>query len=782
MQQPSLAESTVSPGRIRGGVHDALPQDSAHKHVSGEAVYVDDIPAAEGQLYAAIGVSDNPHARLTRLDLQPVEDMDGVVAVLTANDIPGVNNITPTVGSEPVFARELVEYAGQPIFAVAAKSVEQARRAARKAITHYDDLDPIITVDQALEKQCYVLPSHTMKRGDSKTAIASAPHKISGNLRIGGQDHFYLEGQVALAIPQEDGDVLIHSSTQHPSEVQHTVAKVLNCPNNAVTVEVRRMGGGFGGKETQATLFACIAALLARETRMPVNLCMDRDDDMIVTGKRHDFLTEYEVGFDDDGRILGVDFSLASRCGISADLSGPVNDRAMFHSDNAYYLENVTINSHRCKTNTVSNTAFRGFGGPQGMMGIETVVDEIARHLNKDPLDVRKLNLYGVDGRDVTPYEMKVEDTNLSTIIRDLEQTSSYRERRKAVAEFNANSPLLKRGLALTPVKFGISFTLTHLNQGGALIHVYTDGSVHLNHGGTEMGQGVMTKVAQIVAEEFQIDIDHVKITSTNTGKVPNTSATAASASTDLNGKAAENAARTIKNRLIDFAAQHFETSAGEVSFRNNEVVVGKQTLPFAKLVKLAHQARISLSSTGFYSTPKIHYDREATRGRPFYYFACGAAVSEVVIDTLTGEHKLLRVDILHDVGKSINPAIDRGQIEGGFVQGMGWLTTEELCWDESGHLTTHAPSTYKIPVCSDVPEDFRVSLLEAANKEDVIYRSKAVGEPPLMLSLSVFFALKDAIASTNGHERSPRLDVPATPERVLMSIQELSHRHSDKI
>jgi len=782
MQQPSLAESTVSPGRIRGGVHDALPQDSAHKHVSGEAVYVDDIPAAEGQLYAAIGVSDNPHARLTRLDLQPVEDMDGVVAVLTANDIPGVNNITPTVGSEPVFARELVEYAGQPIFAVAAKSVEQARRAARKAITHYDDLDPIITVDRALEKQCYVLPSHTMKRGDSKTAIASAPHKISGNLRIGGQDHFYLEGQVALAIPQEDGDVLIHSSTQHPSEVQHTVAKVLNCPNNAVTVEVRRMGGGFGGKETQATLFACIAALLARETRMPVNLCMDRDDDMIVTGKRHDFLTEYEVGFDDDGRILGVDFSLASRCGISADLSGPVNDRAMFHSDNAYYLENVTINSHRCKTNTVSNTAFRGFGGPQGMMGIETVVDEIARRLNKDPLDVRKLNLYGVDERDVTPYEMRVEDTNLSTIIRDLEQTSSYRERRKAVAEFNANSPLLKRGLALTPVKFGISFTLTHLNQGGALIHVYTDGSVHLNHGGTEMGQGVMTKVAQIVAEEFQIDIDHVKITSTNTGKVPNTSATAASASTDLNGKAAENAARTIKNRLIDFAAQHFETSPGEVSFRNNEVVVGKQTLPFAKLVKLAHQARISLSSTGFYSTPKIHYDREATRGRPFYYFACGAAVSEVVIDTLTGEHKLLRVDILHDVGKSINPAIDRGQIEGGFVQGMGWLTTEELCWDESGHLTTHAPSTYKIPVCSDVPEDFRVSLLEAANKEDVIYRSKAVGEPPLMLSLSVFFALKDAIASTNGNERSPRLDVPATPERVLMSIQELSHRHSDKI
>lgn len=782
MQQPSLAESTVSPGRIRGGVHDALPQDSAHKHVSGEAVYVDDIPAAEGQLYAAIGVSDNPHARLTRLDLQPVEDMDGVVAVLTANDIPGVNNITPTVGSEPVFARELVEYAGQPIFAVAAKSVEQARRAARKAITHYDDLDPIITVDQALEKQCYVLPSHTMKRGDSKTAIASAPHKISGNLRIGGQDHFYLEGQVALAIPQEDGDVLIHSSTQHPSEVQHTVAKVLNCPNNAVTVDVRRMGGGFGGKETQATLFACIAALLARETRMPVNLCMDRDDDMIITGKRHDFLTEYEVGFDDDGRILGVDFSLASRCGISADLSGPVNDRAMFHSDNAYYLENVTINSHRCKTNTVSNTAFRGFGGPQGMMGIETVVDEIARRLNKDPLDVRQLNLYGVDGRDVTPYEMKVEDTNLGTIIRDLEQTSSYRQRRKAVAEFNANSPLLKRGLALTPVKFGISFTLTHLNQGGALIHVYTDGSVHLNHGGTEMGQGVMTKVAQIVAEEFQIDIDHVKITSTNTGKVPNTSATAASASTDLNGKAAENAARTIKNRLIDFAAQHFETSPGEVSFRNNEVIVGKQTLPFAKLVKLAHQARISLSSTGFYSTPKIHYDREATRGRPFYYFACGAAVSEVVIDTLTGEHKLLRVDILHDVGKSINPAIDRGQIEGGFVQGMGWLTTEELCWDESGHLTTHAPSTYKIPVCSDVPEDFRVSLLEAANKEDVIYRSKAVGEPPLMLSLSVFFALKDAIASTNEHERSPRLDVPATPERVLMSIQELSHRHSDKI
>ena len=775
-----MPESTAEVQPIAGGAHTALPHDSARKHVSGEAVYTDDILEPEGLLQAAIGISERAHAEITKLDTQSVRDYRGVVAVMAAPDIPGVNDVSPTVGGDPVFADALVEYVGQPVYAVAATDIERARRAAKKAEIEYKDLEPILTVAQALDKESFVLPSHTMRRGDSSKAIALSPHRLAGRVELGGQDHFYLEGQVALAIPQEDGDMFVFSSTQHPTEVQHSIAKVLGRPDNAVTVEVRRMGGGFGGKETQATLFACIAALLANKTRQPVNLRLDRDDDMIITGKRHDFLIDYDVGFDDDGRIRGVNFSLASRCGMSADLSGPVNDRAMFHCDNAYFLENVTINSHRCKTNTVSNTAFRGFGGPQGMMGIEYVVDEIARYLHKDPLQVRRMNFYGRGERDITPYHMKVEDNIIEEIVDKLEQSSEYTRRRGEITTFNETSSVLKRGMALTPVKFGISFTLTHLNQAGALVHVYTDGSVHLNHGGTEMGQGLHTKVAQIVAEEFQIDVDRIKVTATNTGKVPNTSATAASAGTDLNGKAAQAAARTIKERLAKFAAEHYGVEPETVVFRANEVIAGKNRIPFSELVKLGYQARISLSAAGYYKTPKIHYDRENTRGRPFFYFAYGAAVSEVVIDTLTGEYKMLRVDILHDAGKSVNPAIDLGQVEGGFIQGMGWLTTEELCWDDTGNLTTHAPSTYKIPACGDLPDDFRVELLETgANREDAIHRSKAVGEPPLMLSLSAFFALKDAIASVSDHKMSPRLDAPATPERVLLAVEELKERMS---
>lgn len=775
-----MPESAAEVHPIAGGAHTALPHDSARKHVSGEAIYTDDILEPEGLLQAAIGISERAHAEITKLDTQPVRDYPGVVAVITAPDIPGVNDVSPTVGGDPVFADALVEYVGQPVYAVAASDIERARRAAKKAEIEYEDLEPILTVAQALDKESWVLPSHTMRRGDSAKAIALSPHRLAGRIELGGQDHFYLEGQVALAIPQEDGDMFVFSSTQHPTEVQHLIAKVLGRPDNAVTVEVRRMGGGFGGKETQATLFACIAALLADKTRLPVNLRLDRDDDMIITGKRHDFLIDYDVGFDDDGRIRGVNFSLASRCGMSADLSGPVNDRAMFHCDNAYFLENVTINSHRCKTNTVSNTAFRGFGGPQGMMGIEYVVDEIARYLHKDPLQVRRMNFYGRGERDITPYHMKVEDNIIAEIVDKLEQSSEYTRRRGEITAFNETSSVLKRGIALTPVKFGISFTLTHLNQAGALVHVYTDGSVHLNHGGTEMGQGLHTKVAQIVAEEFQIDVDRIKVTATNTGKVPNTSATAASAGTDLNGKAAQAAARTIKERLAKFAGEHYGVEPETVVFRNNEVIAGENRIPFSELVKLGYHARISLSATGYYKTPKIHYDRENTRGRPFFYFAYGAAVSEVVIDTLTGEYKMLRVDILHDAGKSLNPAIDLGQVEGGFIQGMGWLTTEELCWDDTGNLTTHAPSTYKIPACGDLPNDFRVELMETgANREDVIHRSKAVGEPPLMLSLSAFFALKDAIASVSDYKMSPRLDAPATPERVLLAVEELKERMS---
>ncbi|ETW97436.1 MAG: hypothetical protein ETSY1_22670 [Candidatus Entotheonella factor] len=560
--------------------------------------------------------------------------------------------------------------------------------------------------------------------------------------------------------------------------MQQKVAHALGLSVHRVTVVCRRMGGGFGGKESQPALFACIAALLAAKTKRPVKLRLDRDDDMIMTGKRHDFVATYDVGFDDCGQLRGVAIDLASRCGMSADLSGPVNDRAMFHCDNCYYLPHVTITSHRCKTHTVSNTAFRGFGGPQGMMVIEYVMDEIARDLGIDPLEVRKRNFYGIGERDITPYQMRVEDNIIEALVTELEMSSDYQARRQEIEAFNATSPVFKRGIALTPVKFGIAFTATRLNQAGALLHVYTDGSVQLNHGGTEMGQGLFTKVAQVAAEELQIDIDRITTTATDTSKVPNASATAASSGSDLNGKAAQAAARTIKERLTIFAAKHFHIPPEHVVFRHNRVEMGERSIPFAELVELAYFARVSLSATGFFRTPKIHYDRETFSGRPFLYFAYGAAVSEVIIDTLTGEYQVPRVDILHDVGNSLNPAIDRGQIEGGFLQGMGWLTTEELWWNEEGALQTHAPSTYKIPTCRDWPADVRLSLFESGgNREATIYRSKAVGEPPLMLAISVFHALKDAIASVAEAGVSPRLHAPAMPEAVLMAVEEVKGR-----
>ena len=602
---------------IRGGVRAPVPHDSAAKHVSGEALYVDDLPEPAGMLYAAVGLSPHAHAEIVHMDLARVRAAPGVVAVVSARDVPGVNDVGPVFPGDPLFADGVVEYAGQALFAVAASTVEQARRAARLAEVDYRELEALLTIEDALAEEATVVPSHEMRRGDPEQAIASARHRLSGRIRMGGQDHFYLEGQVSFAVPSEDGDMLVWSSTQHPSEVQHLIASVLDKPHNAVTVEVRRMGGGFGGKETQAAPFACMAALLAHHTKRPVKLRLDRDDDMLLTGKRHDFLIDYDVGFDDDGRIQGIVFEQAARCGFSADLSAAIADRAMFHADNAYYLPNVRITSHRCKTHTVSNTAFRGFGGPQGMMGIEKVIDIIARERGLDPLEVRRRNLYGPDGRDVTPYHMHVRDNILPELIEELEKTSEYRKRREEIAAYNHASPILRRGIALTPVKFGISFTVTHLNQGGALLHVYTDGSVHLNHGGTEMGQGLMTKVAQIVAEEFQIDLDRVKISPTNTGKVPNTSATAASAGTDLNGAAALAAARTVKGRLIEFLAEHFKVAPEQIAFRRNEVQIGEQSMSFAKLARLAHHHRVQLSATGFYRTPKIWYDRARARGGP---------------------------------------------------------------------------------------------------------------------------------------------------------------------
>ncbi len=728
-------------------------------------------------------MSSRAHARVKSLNLDPVRAAHGVVAVITAADVPGTNDIGIR-GDDPIFADGLVEFVGQSMFAVAATSVGAARRAARLAVVEFEDLVPILDIDSALAARSFVLPTTTLTRGDAGAAIASAPRRLKGRLRLGGQEQFYLEGQIAFALPREDGDMLVHSSSQHPGEVQMVVAHALGKKAKDVVVQCRRMGGGFGGKETQPALFASIAALLAAKTGRAVKLRPDRDTDMVITGKRHGYRIDYDVGFDDEGAIQGIDLVLASRCGVSADLSGPVNDRTIFHSDNCYYLPNVSITSHRCKTNTVSNTAFRGFGGPQGMVAIEWVVDEIARDLGVDPLQVRIRNFYGVGERDVTPYLMKVEDNVLMDLVPELERTSGYQERRREIAEHNATSPILKRGIALTPVKFGISFTATHFNQAGALIHIYADGTVQLNHGGTEMGQGLFTKVAQVVAQELQIDIGAIRCTPSDTARVPNASATAASSGSDLNGMAALAAARTLRERLTLFAAGEYGVEPEEVVFRDGEVLLGKaRRVPFEQLTHEAWMGRVSLSATGFYRTPKIHYDRDTMSGRPFYYFAYGAAVSEVVIDTLTGEYKVLRVDILHDVGESLNPAIDIGQIEGGFIQGMGWLTTEELWWDEAGVLQTHAPSTYKIPAASDLPAEFNVALLASGrNEEPTIHRSKAVGEPPLMLAISVFHAIKDAVASVGEHRLSPRLDAPATPEAVLMAVEDIHARLASEV
>lgn len=764
---------------IHGGVATPLAHDSAAKHVSGRALYVDDIPEPPGLLHIYIAQSPHPHAAITRLDVSAVRSAPGVADVLTAAEIPGVNDIGAVRADEPLLAEGEVRYAGQPVFAVAADSPERARLAAERAIVEYAPREAIVTLADARKADWLLEEPQVMQRGDVEAAITAAAHRLQGRIAVGGQDHFYLEGQVALALPGEDEDILVHSSTQHPSEVQQLTAKVLSVPAHSVTVEVRRMGGGFGGKETQPAIFAAFAALVARRTGRPAKLRLDRDDDMIITGKRHDFEIDYDVGFDALGRILAADIKLASRCGYAADLSLAVNDRAMLHAENAYFLPAVRITSKRYLTHTASNTAFRGFGGPQGMMGIERVMDAVAQQLGKDPLDVRKANLYGGPGRDLTPYHQCVEDNVAPEIVSALEQQANYHSRRQAVQAFNLENPWLKKGLALTPVKFGISFTTTHLNQAGALIHVYADGSIHLNHGGTEMGQGVNIKVAQVVAEAFQVDIETVKITATSTGKVPNTSATAASSGSDINGMAALNAAETIKGRLVDFAAERYGVARERIRFHANQVYLDNEPMAFADLVRQAYLARVPLSATGFYKTPEIHYDRKTHRGRPFYYFAYGAAVSEVIVDTLTGEYRLERVDILEDVGRSLNPAVDLGQIEGGFIQGMGWLTSEELVFDKAGRLLTHAPSTYKIPTASDRPDAFNITLFSNANREPTIHRSKAVGEPPLMLAISVFSAITDAVASVASHRLLPGLDSPATPEAVLTAIEDLRERMS---
>ncbi|MEQ9328712.1 MAG: xanthine dehydrogenase molybdopterin binding subunit [Rhodospirillales bacterium] len=758
-------------GTAKGGVGAGMRHDSAAGHVSGKAIYLDDMPLPPGSLHAMLVLSPHAHARVVSIDGTAALAMPGVRAVVTPADIPGKNDIAPILKDEPALA-EIAEYVGHPVAAEVAESFAAARAAVSAVKIEWEVLPAILTIEAALEAGTTVARDQVMQRGDARAELDRAPRRLKGEVRCGGQDHFYLEGQVAVAIPGEVADMQVYSSTQHPTEVQHGVAHVLGLPFAQVTVDVRRMGGAFGGKESQATIIAAIAAIAARKTGRPVKLRLPRDDDMVATGKRHPFLIRYDAGFDADGHILALDILFAANAGNVADLTGPVITRALCHADNCYYIPAVDFRGVACKTNTVSNTAFRGFGGPQGMIAIEAVMDDIARHLNIPLDELRARNWYGGEGRDVTPYGMTVTDNIIERVTSELAVEVDLAGWRKAVDSFNAAGGVIRKGLATMPIKFGISFNLPTLNQAGALVHVYTDGSVHLNHGGTEMGQGLYIKVAQVVAEVFQIDLEMVRITATSTGKVPNTSATAASSGSDLNGMAALNAAETIKARMTSVAAGHFGVEDAEIAFANNRVFAGNRSISFPELAEMSWAARVSLSSTGYYRTPDIHWDFKTSTGRPFYYFTYGAAAAEVAIDSLTGETRVLRAEILQDAGRSLNPAIDLGQIEGAFVQGMGWVTAEELWWDKDGRLRTHGPSTYKIPGSRDVPPIFNTRLLEdAPNPAATVFRSKAIGEPPFMLALSVWLAIRDAIGGFGPAGATVPLDAPATPEKILAAI-----------
>lgn len=776
----------------------SITHESAHLHVSGKANYVDDIPEVEGTLYAGLGLAEIAHGKIINMDLSAVWQAEGVVSVLTGIELLH-NNCGPVVADEPIIATDTVSFFGQVIFVVVAKTYQQAQQASRLAKVTYEALEPILTIEQAIARQSWILPPVQITAGDANAKLAVAPYRLQGMAQVGGQEHFYLEGQICYAYPKEEDMLQVLCSTQHPTEMQLLISEAVGYGMHQVSVEVRRMGGGFGGKESQSAQWACITAILSVKLKRPVKLRLDRDTDMIVTGKRHGFAYQWDVGFDEQGMILGLYIQLASNCGSSTDLSGPVNDRAICHVDNGYYLDAVTIDSLRCKTNTVSNTAFRGFGGPQGMFPIEYIMDDIGYALDIDPLIIRQRNFYtamseqaGIDfsaenideiaPRSKTPYGTYVKDNILPDLVSKLAEHCDYFTRRETIKSFNEQSPIIKKGLALTPVKFGISFNATLFNQAGALVHIYTDGTILVNHGGTEMGQGLYSKIRQIVAHEFSLDLSKIRLSATDTAKVPNTSATAASSGTDLNGKAAQAACINIRNRLQTFAAELANTKPSQVQFKDGYIYASGQSWQFAEFIKLAYQARIQLWDSGFYKTPDIHWNPVLRYGRPFFYFAYGAAASEVAIDTLTGESKVLRVDILHDVGNSINPAIDIGQIEGGFIQGMGWLTSEELYWvpegRKQGHLFTHAPSTYKIPTATDMPKIFNVNLYDNQNLENTIHRSKAVGEPPFMLALSVFSALRDAVSASittpilqNGIKVKPFLSAPATPEAILQAI-----------
>ncbi len=754
-----------------------LAHDSGIKHVSGFAEYTDDISEPLNTLYGAIGWSKKAHAKIKKIDLDNVRKSEGVISVVTYSDIPGRNDVGPVFDGDPIFPKTKVEYYGQPLFAVAATSMEFARKAVLKAKIFYQELKPVITIKDALKKKSLLFDPRIIKKGNASKKINNSKNRLKGNFTTGSQEHFYLEGQVALVIPKEDNNFLIYSSTQHPSETQQILAKMLNQKSNSIDVLVRRIGGGFGGKETNF-ITAAICCLLSHKTKKPIKLRLDRDDDIIITGKRHDFFSDYEVGFDEKGRINGLKLKLASRCGMSPDLSMAINERALLHIDNAYFLRDLEVKNYLCKTNTASSTAFRGFGGNQGMMAIENILDNISRYLKKDPAEVRKINFYGNKDRNVTHYGMKITDNVINELFENLKIKSNYKKRSQKIKQFNQINKFKKKGIAITPVKFGISFTTIHLNQAGALVHIYTDGSIHMNHGGIEMGQGTHTKIAQLVSNSLGVPYEKVKISATNTSKVPNTSASAASSTTDLNGAATLNAVSKIKSNLNNFIRKKYKIfSKNEPIYKSGHIYFGNRVFNFDQIIKEAYLNRVSLSSSGFYSTPKINFNKKTFKGRPFYYFCYGAAVTEVTIDTLTGESVLDRVDILQDAGNAINPALEHGQIEGGFVQGQGWLTMEEVIWGDDGKIKTFSPSTYKIPAVTDIPKIFNVEIYKKGiNVEKVVNKAKTTGEPPLMLAMSVFFAIKDAIASISNYQKTPDLDAPATAEKILLSIKKLKN------
>jgi len=754
--------------------------ESAHLHVTGSATFTDDMPELAGTLYAALIMSPVAHGELIGdgIDRDAILKEHGVVAVYTAKDIPGENNCGPIVHDDPFLAVGKVEFLGQAVAVVVAREMLYAREAAHKAKVLVKELPPILTIDEAMAAQSFVMPAKGITRGNASEAIAKAPRKVKGSTETGQQEQFYMEGQITYAVPREDGQLTLYSSTQHPDGNQREAAAALNLSTNDVEVICRRMGGGFGGKEGNASIFSQSAALAAFKLQKPVKLRVNRDDDMMITGKRHDFRIDYEVGYDDEGRILGADITLLSRCGYSTDYSGPVNDRACLHIDNCYFIPNLKLISHRCKTNTQSATAFRGFGGPQGMFGIETIIEQIANDIGKDPLDVRMLNIYqdpAVSGNPatmVTQYGQTIADWVGDKVITQVASEAKYRERRDSVNAFNKVNKRRKRGLALVPLKFGISFTATMLNQGGALLNIYMDGSVSVNHGGTEMGQGLNTKMAQVCADGLGIDLSYVRVTGTDTQKVPNASATSASSGADINGAAIMNATAQMRARLAPVAANMLGCKDTEVNFANSMAHGGGKSVEWTAVAKQAWMDRVGLSVAGFYMTPEIKYDFATLTGHAFYYYCYGASVSEVEIDTRTGEYWVKAVDIVHDAGKSINPAIDKGQIEGGYVQGMGWLTMEECIWDKKGKFLTHGPSTYKIPVAGDIPEHFNVTLFDGSNLKPTPFNSKAVGEPPLMLALSTFFALRDAVSASADHQTVVHMSAPAMPEKILMSCK----------